>query len=166
MSTTHIAPGRILAAGALVGVLDGAFATALCLGLSTTCTVERLFQHIASGLVGREPAFSGGSAAALLGVALHFTIATGWATVYSEIYGRWVRLRRLVQTRTGTALAAIGFGFLVYLMMNLVVVRLSGARPTPVASHMFVIILLGHPVVVGLPIVLTVRSRGPAAAAA
>jgi hypothetical protein len=73
---------RALVAGAVVGVLDGAFALVLCKTLNpTACSAERMFQGIAAGLLGKA-AFSGGAATAALGVALHFAIATGWSAAF------------------------------------------------------------------------------------
>lgn len=150
---------RILTAGAVVGVLDGAFAVTLCFIYATTCVPLRTFQGIAAGVLSREPALAGGAATAALGLALHFVIAMGWATGYGVVYQRWAGLRRLTATPLGLALASAWFGMLVWLAMNLVVVPLSYARPTPLFSQIWWVLLLGHPVVVGLPIVWIVRSR-------
>jgi hypothetical protein len=73
-------PARALLVGALtVGVLDGLDALVFfgLRGLSPA----RLFQGIASGLLGRS-AFEGGMATALLGVLLHLFIAFAVVTTY------------------------------------------------------------------------------------
>lgn len=150
---------RILTAGAVVGVLDGAFAVTLCFIYATTCIPMRTFQGIAAGVLSREPALAGGAVTAALGLALHFFIATGWATVYGVVYQRWAGLRRLTARPLGLALVAVAFGMLVWLAMNRVVVPLSYARATALFSQIWWVLLLGHPVVVGLPIVGIVRSR-------
>jgi hypothetical protein len=69
----------IFAAGLICGILDGlsAIAAAAYSGVGPI----RVFQGIASGLVGRS-SFQGGIGTALLGLALHFVVATGAATVY------------------------------------------------------------------------------------
>src|SRR5216684_3760463 len=69
----------ILWAGAICGVLDGLSAVALT--LRSGSTPVRLFQYIASGLLGPS-AFRGGLSSAGLGLALHFLVALAAAAVY------------------------------------------------------------------------------------
>src|SRR6185503_13890053 len=96
-----------------------------------------------------------------LGVGLHLLIATIWAGIYYFAYRIWAGLRRVVASRSGVVMVAIVFGFIVYLVMDFVVIPLSHARQTPVTSRFFWIILLGHPLFVAAPIVMLVRSRSP-----
>ena len=81
----------IARAGAVAGTLDGLDA-AIVLGVFGA-GVKRVFQYIASGLLGAA-SFQGGWATAGLGVLLHFTVATGAAATY---YLLSRRLRVLVQ---------------------------------------------------------------------
>lgn len=150
---------RILGAGVVVGGLDGAFAVTLCFIYAMTCAPARVFQGIAAGVLGREPALAGGAATAALGVALHLCIATGWATLYGVLYQRWTALRRVAAGPMGLAAVAAASGMLVWLAMSLVVVPLSYARATPPFSQVWWVVLLGHPVVVGWPIAGIVRER-------
>jgi hypothetical protein len=150
---------RILTAGAVVGLLDGAFAVSLCYIYATTCLPYRVFQGIAAGVLSREPALAGGAATTALGVVLHLFIATSWATVYGVLYERWAALRRLTASPLGVAAAATVFGMLVWVVMNRAVTPLSYARPTPLFAQVWWVILLGHPVVVGLPLAGIIRAR-------
>jgi hypothetical protein len=69
-------------AGMTCGVLDGISATVVSWLFGGTPI--RLFQGIASGLLGRS-AFQEGVPSALLGVGLHFLVAFGAATVYYTV---------------------------------------------------------------------------------
>jgi len=148
-------------AGLVVGVLDGLFAVGVCVTAGTGCVPIRVFWGIAAGVIGRDAALAGGLTTAALGVGLHLLIATIWATLYFLAYQRWAAVRRLVESPYGVIKVAVLFGFLVYLVMDFVVLPLSHARQTPITSRFFWIILLGHPVFAAAPIVLLVRSRAP-----
>jgi hypothetical protein len=148
--------GRILAAGAAVALLDGIAAVTLCFAVSATCTVPRVFQGIAAGLLGR-PSFDGGTATAIAGAGLHLTIATGWATAYSVLARRLPSLQRLVRTTLGVVGVGMAYGAVVWLLMNRVVVPLSRARATPLFTGVWWVLLVIHLLVVGLPIALIIR---------
>jgi hypothetical protein len=85
----------------------------------------RLLQNIASGLLGRA-AFTQGTRSAILGLLLHYFIATTVATIYI------LASRRLPLSRHPLLWGAL-YGVCVYIVMNYVVVPLSkiGPRPTP-----------------------------------
>ena len=85
----------------------------------------RILQGIASGVLGRA-AFSQGTQSVLLGLLLHFFIATTWAAIY--IFAS----RRLPLSRRPILWGSL-YGIVVYLVMNYAVVPLSkiGPRPTP-----------------------------------
>jgi hypothetical protein len=51
------------------------------------------------------------------------------------------------------------FRALVWVAMDLVVLPLTRSRPMPVASGMFLTMLIGHMLVVGLPIAVVLRPR-------
>jgi len=53
--------------------------------------------------------------------------------------------------------AGLLLGVLIWLVMDLIVLPLSRARPTPVLSGRFVLNLVAHAVLVGLPIALLIR---------
>jgi uncharacterized membrane protein YagU involved in acid resistance len=135
--------------GLVAGTLDAidAMVWVTAIGVS----IPRLFKFIASGLIGMA-AFKGGMPAVALGVVLHFTIATGAATVY---YLLSLRLPALLQR---PFLSGPIFGVGAYIFMHYVVLPLSAvpaqAPPTFVwvANQLF-----SHTIFVGLPIALIAR---------
>jgi hypothetical protein len=113
--------------------------------------VMMVLQSIASGLLGAD-SFKGGMATAVLGLFLHFFIATTATAVY---YFASRKLRVLVeQAYVWGAL----YGIAVWLFMNLLVLPLS-AIPYKISFPLVrvVIGLLIHIVMIGLPIALVVR---------
>ncbi|MGD0445645.1 MAG: hypothetical protein ABSA39_17055 [Edaphobacter sp.] len=88
-------------------------------------TTIRILQGIASGLLGRA-AFTQGTRSAILGLLLHYFIATTVATIY--IFAS----RRLPLSRHPFLWRGL-YGIGVYIVMNYVVIPLSriGPRPTP-----------------------------------
>src|SRR5882672_4543662 len=78
-----LSPARAIAYGGLtVGSLDGLDAI-LFFGLRKGVGPLRIFKGIAGGLLGRDAALVGGLPTALLGVVVHFTIAT---TIVAVLY--------------------------------------------------------------------------------
>jgi hypothetical protein len=145
MSTVLLAVRTIFVAGLICGTLDGICAIALAAG-----RWMRMFQFIASGLVG-PTAFQGGSGTAALGVLLHFSIALGAAAGY-YIASRWLPL--LINQ---ALLSGVLYGAVVHFFMNLVVIPVSVIGRRPFALSGFLIQLAVHMIVVGPSISLTVR---------
>jgi hypothetical protein len=117
----------------------------------------RIYQSVAAGLLGRD-SFQGGLASAALGMFLHFFIATTAAAVYVAAS---TRLKLLVSQ---PVLCGLAFGAAVYFFMNVVVVPLSRAA----RGGGFVFswqLMVGHALLVGLPIALVARWRLRGAAA-
>ncbi len=167
MSVASASPGsrrrsdlvRVLIAGTLVGILDGAFAVAIWVVVLKVATIPRVFQGVAAGLLGREAARSGGLPTAALGLAIHFLIAMSWAAIYLLIYRRWPALRRATRSTGGAIAVGLAYGMLVWLAMDFLVLPLTRVTGTPVSSPHFWTQLIGHPFVVGLPIALVVRDK-------
>lgn len=115
----------------------------------------RVFHAVASGLVGREAAFSGGAATAALGIFLHFVIAFGAAGTYLGVSRFW---RFLVDR---PFLAGPLYGVAVYWFMQLVVIPLSAIvqRPPKLSNQLVGIGI--HIVFVGLPIAWSVSRFAP-----
>lgn len=147
---------RLFVAGTLVAVLDIGYAALLWVVVLKVLTPVQLLQSIAAGVLGKAT-YAGGLATAALGAVLHFTIAYGWTAVYLVAYRTSPALRRLVRANQGAVKVGLGFGILVWLVMDLVVLPLSRANPTPVLSGRFALNLVAHAVLVGLPIVWLVR---------
>ena len=146
----------VLRAGALVALLDGLFAVAVTAAVLGRPAPGRTFQGVARALLG-PAAFDGGLATAALGAAMHVAVAYAWTGAYALLLARAPALRRAVATRGGTLAVSAGWGALVWCVMDLVVIPLTRARPAPVASATFAIMLAGHAAFVGLPTAFGVR---------
>ena len=109
-----------------------------------------ILHHIASGLLGRK-AIQGGAATAALGLALHFVIAFGAATVF------WVASRWLAFMTEHAIISGLLYGEAVFLFMYFVVVPLSAATKSHFTVATLVTGPIGHMFLVGLPIALSVR---------
>jgi len=142
----------VLVGGFLAGVFDGLDAV-FFFGWTVGVSPGRIFQHIASGLLGPS-AFHYGWYTILLGIFLHFTIAFGAATAY---YGASILLPPLLRK---PFLYGPIFGLAVYGFMYYVVVPISlVATRTKAMSRLELINeVLVHALFVGLPIAL-VASR-------
>jgi hypothetical protein len=111
----------------------------------------RVFQSVASGLLGSK-AVDGGWPAAGLGLVLHFLIALILAAIF------YLASRSLSILVRHAVVCGICYGFAVYWIMNLVVLPLS-AYPRKFSFVPVVVItgLLVHMFLIGLPIALAVR---------
>lgn len=135
--------------GLIAGTLDicAAFLTAwLRAGVSPI----GLLQYVASGALG-PAAFQGGARSALIGLVLHFLIATIWTVVFYLASRKWLFLiERPIQF-------GLLYGIAVYLIMTFVVVPLSRVTPRPATITGRTIGILTIMFCVGLPIALIVR---------
>ena len=141
----------ILLGGAIAGVLDGFDAVAYY-GLAMDVPAKLLFQHIASGVLGGA-SFGGGWPTAMLGLALHFTIAFGAAAAF---YGLCLALPAMCEK---PFIYGPVFGIGVYLVMHYLVVPMSRVAPrtVPVSAAELIDQLFSHTIFVGLPIALAAR---------
>lgn len=114
----------------------------------------RILRHIASGLLG-PTAYRGGAGTAALGLLLHFVIAFGAATVF-YIASRWI----LFMT-DHAVISGLLYGECVFLFMNFVVVPLSRAPKGRFTLATLITGPIGHTLLVGLPIALSVRRFAP-----
>lgn len=136
-------------AGLLAGVLDLA-AACVSSGLSGVSPV-RVFQAIASGLLGAD-SYRGGAATAAFGVLLHFVIAFSAALVY------YVASRRIKFPVNQPVISGILYGIAVYWFMQLIVLPLSNFPGRGRFDLTQVIVgLIIHVLFVGLPIAFVVR---------
>lgn len=142
----------ILFGGLVAGGLDITDAFVTNFVLSPTPSPVRVLQAIASGLLG-PGSFDGGLPSAALGLACHFTIALGAATVYV------LASRRLPVLITHPVLCGLAFGGCVHLFMQFVVLPLSliRMRTTPTPLPQLLNQWLIHAFGVGLPIALAAR---------
>src|SRR5215213_2426396 len=136
--------------GLIAGTLD-ICAAFLAAWLRAGVSPVRVLHFVASGLIGRA-AFSGGAKTALLGLALHFLIATGAAAVFYLASRKWLFL---IERPIHFGLL---YGVAVYLFMNFVVLPLSAVpqRATPTLTSRFIQLLIIM-FCIGLPIAAVVR---------
>ena len=144
----------ILLAGLVAGTMD---ITAACLNawIQSGVTPDRVFRYIATGVLG-PPALTAGAGTAALGLFLHYVIATGWAVVF-YIVSRFLGLMTEHPIPVG-----LGYGVVVYLLMNFVIVPLSQvpARRPPPQFHERAIQAGILMICIGVPIALIVRRFG------
>jgi uncharacterized membrane protein YagU involved in acid resistance len=134
----------VLAGGVLAGTLDILYAC-LFWAVKADLPPTRIFQSVAAGLLG-EASYRGGAATAALGLALHFFIACTMAVAYYLASRRWpVLTRRPVHL-------GIAYGFLLYMVMNYVVVPLSTASAGSRDPLWITLTIAAHAFLVGLPI--------------
>ena len=107
---------------------------------------------IASGLLGSR-AFQGGVATWILGVVLHYLIAFGAAAVYC------LSSRKLKFLKDNWVVCGLFYGIAIYLVMNLVVLPLSGVpfKVGPFSVPGLIHGLLVHMIFIGLPIAFSLQ---------
>ena len=145
-------------AGLVTGVSDGLFSSVLSVAFYHS-TVARLFQGVASTLLGKA-AFDGGAATALFGVLMHFGVAFGWSTVFWFLVMPRPWVQRMLATRYGVLKVAAWYGPAIWLVMSLVVIPLLLHRP-PAFGIRWWVQLLGHFPFVGIPIVVSLAGGRP-----
>jgi len=140
----------IIKGGLIAGLIDITYA----IGFSALRGVPptRILQSVASGLLGTA-AYDGGAGTAALGLVLHFVLMLIIAAIF---YAASIRLRFLVER---PVLWGAVYGFLVYWVMNLVVLPLS-AFPHAVKFVPIVVAtsLIVHAFGIGVPIALATRN--------
>jgi hypothetical protein len=141
---------RLLRAGLLTGVVDGLFASILHVAAYGS-TVARLFQGVASVLLGRA-AFDGGAATVALGVLMHFAVAFTWSAVFLFVLSRRAPVRALLASPYGVAKVAALYGPFIWMVMSLLVIPAFLRRP-PAINVRWWVQLVGHVPFVALPIV-------------
>lgn len=139
----------VVAGGVIAGALDILYAW-LFWKLKAGVAMERILQSVAAGLLGAD-SFRGGSATALLGLVLHFLIATSMSAAYYVAARRW---RVLVEQTVPSGLA---YGLVLYCVMSFVVVPLSAAAPGSRDPLWIGLTIAVHAVFIGLPIALAAR---------
>jgi hypothetical protein len=132
----------------LCGMLDAAAASAQATTLSIP--IQRVWQSVASGLLGPR-AFERGAATAALGLALHFMISFIIATLYV------LAALRLPFLLEHPLLAGGLYGIAVFLVMNFIVLPLSRRPMRPFNLKFAATQLIIHIVIVGWSIALSAR---------
>ena len=145
--------GSVFVAGFIAGTFDALYAV-IYFGLTRHIPAIRIFQHVASGLLG-PASFSFGWKSFALGLACHFTIAIGAALTFAIASSPLpILVRRPLLTGP---VFCIG----IYLFMNFVVAPLSRVTRSAGPSAMDVIFtgVLVHMFLIGLPIALVISKR-------
>ena len=135
--------------GLIAGILD---ITAACLTawLRRGISPAAVLRYVASGVLGPAAA-RGGIETALLGLALHFVIATGAAAVFYFASRKWLFLVER------PVLFGLLYGIPVYLFMTYVVLPLSRVARGPATLSGTIIGVVTLMLCIGLPIALIVR---------
>lgn len=145
-------PSRAFAAIFLGGLLAGAGDIAQAfIGFGMLgARPFRILQHIAGGILGAR-AYQMGWTSATLGILLHFTIAFTAAAVY------YLASRKITMLVHRPVLSGLLYGELVFLFMYFVVLPLSAWGPAQFNIATYVTGPIGHPLLVGLPIALSLQ---------
>ena len=142
----------ILLATAAAGTLD---ITDACVyyGITKGVPPERIFQSVASGLLGKA-AYAGGAGTAALGLFLHFSIMAVMVATYVV-----ASVRLPILTRRPVVMG-LAYGAATYVVMNYIVLPLSQVGPR---GHFvlpnFINGLLAHLILVGLTLAMIAASR-------
>jgi len=135
--------------GLLIGLFDLIFAFTFY-GLILGVPLLRIFQTVAAGVLGRPRSYAGGVRTFLLGIVLHFVVATCIAAVY---YFATLAMPVLIRHPIVSGLI---YGMAAYFGMKYIVTPLSaiGARGTLPRLPILLTELIGHALLVGLPVAL------------
>lgn len=144
--------GRPLAEIFWGGVLAGAFDIAQAfIGFGLLgARPFKILQHIAGGIFGAR-SYEMGRSSAAIGLTCHFTIAFTAATVY------YLARRKLPVLLEHPILCGLLYGELVFLFMYFVVLPLSALGPVQFNIATYITGPIGHPLLVRLPIALSIR---------
>jgi hypothetical protein len=134
--------------GLTVGIFD--FLFAMIFNTIRGAVPIRIFQYVASGLIGRR-AFEGGWSTFVIGVLIHFFIAFTLATIY---YFASLRLPSLIRKALWWGMA---YGVVIHVVMNYVVIPLSAAPKLHFSLVSFMGQFLAHTIVIGPAIALIAR---------
>ena len=107
----------VLTTGAIAGTLD-ILAACISAYIQRGMSPERLLQFVASGLFGTD-AFTGGFSMAIIGLVMHYMIATSWTVLFFLLYPRLKFLRRNI------IVSGIIYGAFVWVIMNLVILPVT-----------------------------------------
>jgi hypothetical protein len=142
----------IVYGGLAIGILDLTFAFTFY-GLILGAKPLRIFQSVAAGVLGRPAAVEGGVPTFLLGIVLHFAVATCIAMVY---YLATLVLPVLIRH---PVVSGLSYGVIAYFGMKYIVVPLSaiGQRGSLPRFPILLTEVIGHAVLVGLPVALLAR---------
>ncbi len=139
----------IVLGGLAIGVLDFLDAS-IFFTQYFGITVQRVWQGVAAGVLGREAAIAGGWNTAALGILLHFVVAFCIATVY------YFLSRNITFLIRHPIICGLAYGVIANYVMQFVVIPLSaiGWRSTAFDVGSTLNSVIGHALIVGLPVAL------------
>lgn len=116
----------ILITGLIAGTLDATAAI-----IYYQADPLKMFQHIAGGAFGKETALAGGLPMSVMGIIFHYVIAYSWTTLFFILYPKMINALSWNRFLTGLL-----YGFVIWIVMNLVVLPISKipARPFNLAA--------------------------------
>lgn len=139
----------VLIGGLVAGTFDITYASTFWY-LNRGILPTRVFQSVASGLLGNA-SFTGGWRTAALGLALHYFIATSMAVTYYLFARKWSDLWQKPWTYGPF------YGLLLYGIMNYIVVPLSAANPGSRNLTWVLLSIAVHAFLIGTPCALFAR---------
>jgi len=140
---------RLTLAGFVTAIVDGLFSSVLSVVFYHS-TATRLFQGVASVLLGPE-ALTGGMRTAAIGLVMHFAVAFGWSAMFLLLATSSAWIRRVLASPLGPIKVAGLYGPFVWLVMSLAIIPLLAHRP-PTINIRWWIQFIGHIPFVGFPI--------------
>ena len=140
----------------LVAATDGLFASVASLTVPPLSNPLRVFQGVASVLLGKE-ALNGGYTTGAIGLLMHFGVALFWSAVFLLAIRNSTTLRNMLATGWGAFAIAAVYGMSIWLIMSLGVIPALVHRP-PNITMRWVVQLIGHIPFVAGPMVLANRA--------
>ncbi|HSH66820.1 MAG TPA: hypothetical protein VLB84_13740 [Bacteroidia bacterium] len=111
----------VLVLGLLVGTLD-ILAAILDFYINTGKNPSSIFKYISSAILGKE-AFTGGTGIIIIGLFLHYGIA-----FLFTIFFVWLHVKKKKLLPGNRLLTGIVYGIFIWMVMNLIIVPLSGTQ--------------------------------------
>ena len=139
----------VLLGGLVAGTFDITYACTFWY-LKRGVLPTRVFQSVASGLLG-DASFTGGGRTAALGLVLHYFIATCMAITYYLFARKWADLWQKPWVYGPL------YGVLLYGIMNYIVVPLSAANPGSRNLTWVLLSIAVHAFLIGTPCALFAR---------
>ncbi|HYV95168.1 MAG TPA: hypothetical protein VE978_25555 [Chitinophagales bacterium] len=134
----------ILASWLVAGTLDVTTAIVVYSLILHKASAIKILQGIASGIYGKD-SYSGGVATAMVGLAFHYLIAFSFAILYFLIFPKLAFLKK------NWIISGLLYGLFVWLVMNLLVIRLVFPAPKPITWESFLIGATILMIMIGLP---------------
>jgi hypothetical protein len=142
MSKSNSFTKMILLAGFLAGTLDAIAAMIVYKAMPIP-----IFKFIASGAFGKA-AFTGGLDMALWGLVFHYVISYSWTVLFFILYPRIKFLSKNI------ILSGLGYGIVIWIVMNRVILPLTLVTRGPFAWKGAIIGTVILMLMVGLPIAI------------